>query len=184
MTEVLNEKNGYLERIEELSSEIKATQMKMCDLNMENDKHNDDFSEKLRYKELYVEKLNEELKHQKSTIKSQETTISYFRKKVEELTKQLEEEKAQRVNLMSEVRRIEHMSSKASSPRGEEDRPVGEGLLSQEDQLLDNFDIEDLKSNTPRSRIKHLDEQIRGANQSARRKDKIRPKVHQKKGSQ
>lgn len=57
------------------------------------------------------------MKDVRSTVRSQETTISYFRKKVEELTKQLEEEKSERVTLQSEVRRMDHLSSKHSSPR-------------------------------------------------------------------
>lgn len=57
----------------------------------------------------------------RSTTRGQENTISYFKKKVEELSKQVQEEKSERVNLQSEMRRIEHMSSKASSPRNNED---------------------------------------------------------------
>ena len=68
-----------------------------------------------------IEKLNEEMKHMKSTMRGNENTISYFKKKVEELSKQLQEEKSERVNLQSEMRRIEHLSSKCSSPRNKED---------------------------------------------------------------
>ena len=68
-----------------------------------------------------IEKLSEELKHLKSTSRGQENTISYFKKKVEELTKQLSEEKSERVNLQSEMKRIEHLSSKASSPRNQDE---------------------------------------------------------------
>jgi hypothetical protein len=37
--------------------------MKMCDLNLENDKNSSDYNEKLRLKDIQIEKLNEELKH-------------------------------------------------------------------------------------------------------------------------
>lgn len=44
-----------------MKEEIKATQMKMCDLNSENDKNNTEYNEKLRIKDLHIEKLNEEM---------------------------------------------------------------------------------------------------------------------------
>ena len=40
-----------MDRIEELETEIKETQMKMCDMNLENDKNNNDFNEKLRHRD-------------------------------------------------------------------------------------------------------------------------------------
>ena len=42
-------------------------------------------NEKLHQKESLLDKQNEELKHLRSTTKSQENTISYFKKKIEEL---------------------------------------------------------------------------------------------------
>ena len=36
---------------------------------------------------MVIEKINDELRQAKSTVKSQETMISYFRKKVEEVHK-------------------------------------------------------------------------------------------------
>lgn len=100
---------------------MKATQLKMVDLNSENDKYNTEAHEKLRMKDMQIDKINEELKHVKSIQRSQETTISYFRKKVDELNKQLEDERAEKVTLQSEMRRIEHLSSKHSSPRYDEE---------------------------------------------------------------
>lgn len=44
-------------------------------------------------KDQIIEKLNEELRQSKSTSKSQETMISYFRKKVEEMQTEIEQEK-------------------------------------------------------------------------------------------
>lgn len=82
-----------------MKEEIKATQMKMCDLNSENDKNNTEYNEKLRIKDLHIEKLNEEMQHVKSTVRSQETTISYFRKKIDEINKQLEDEKNDKLSL-------------------------------------------------------------------------------------
>lgn len=43
--------------------------------------------------------MREELKSLKSTAKSQETTISYFRKKIEELQRQCEDDKAEKMTL-------------------------------------------------------------------------------------
>jgi hypothetical protein len=66
----MDEKQTYLDRIEELEQEMKATQMKMCDLNLDNDKYSSDYNEKIRVKDLQIEKLNEELKHIKSSLRS------------------------------------------------------------------------------------------------------------------
>lgn len=65
-TDILNEKQNYIERIEELEHEIKATQLKMVDLNSENDKYSTESHDKLRIKDMNLEKVNEELKHVKS----------------------------------------------------------------------------------------------------------------------
>lgn len=50
-------------------------------------------------KDEELEALREELKQHRSTTKSQETTLTYFRKKVEELEKILEEEKQEKHSL-------------------------------------------------------------------------------------
>lgn len=73
---------------------------------------------------MLIEKVNEEMKHIKSTARSQDTTISYFKKKVEELMQQVDKEKSERVNLQSEMRRIEHLSSRNSSPRQGSDEDI------------------------------------------------------------
>lgn len=66
---------------------MRAIQIKMCDLNLENDKNAQEYNEKIRIKDMQIEKLNEELTHIRSITKSQETTVSYFRKKIEEINK-------------------------------------------------------------------------------------------------
>lgn len=45
---------------------MKVTQLKMVDLNSANDKHSTESHDKLRLKDLQIDKLNEELKHMKS----------------------------------------------------------------------------------------------------------------------
>lgn len=91
-------------------------------------------------KESQIDKLNEELRSLRSTVKSQETTISYFRKKTEELNKQVELEKADKIQMQSEMRRIEHMSSKHDSPRSDkedEEFKKTQDLINQAQNLID-----------------------------------------------
>jgi chromosome segregation ATPase len=121
LADILNEKSGFLDRIEELETELKMNQDKLGELNMENDKFNGEYHDKIRQRDVQIDKLTEELKHTKSTLRSQENTVSYFRKKVEELNKQLEDEREEKITMQSEIRRIEHHSSKASSPRNNEE---------------------------------------------------------------
>eukprot|EP00347_Sterkiella_histriomuscorum_P004300 403360973 len=121
LNELMNQKQEYLDKIDQLETTIKLSEDKIAKLNQENDKHFGQQNDKVHMKELVIEKINEELRQSKSTAKSQETMISYFRKKVEELTKQVEKEKNDRLVLQSEMRRIEHLSSKHSSPRNDND---------------------------------------------------------------
>ena len=82
-----------------MENKMKLMKDKIAELNQVCDKANNDLTDKLRTKDIQNEKLNEEIKQLRSTVRSSETTISYFRKKVEELNKHLEEEKTERVNL-------------------------------------------------------------------------------------
>jgi predicted RNase H-like nuclease (RuvC/YqgF family) len=94
---------------------------KLNEVNSSKDKMTSEYIEKIRNRDLIIEKNNEELKHLKSTVRGQENSISYFKKKVDELNKLIQDEKSERMNLQSEMRRMEHLSSKASSPRNNDD---------------------------------------------------------------
>jgi hypothetical protein len=48
---------------------------------------NDDYIEILKAKDNEIQKLIEEIKNNKSTLRGLENTTTYFKKKVEELTK-------------------------------------------------------------------------------------------------
>ena len=70
INEVLNEKSDHLEKIEELELNLKTTKEKLSELVKENDRVNLDFSEKLRLRDVQLEKMNDEIKHSKSTVRS------------------------------------------------------------------------------------------------------------------
>lgn len=79
---------------------------------------------KVRAKQLELEAGSEELKALRSTTKSQETTLAYFRKKVEEMSASLEEERNEKLALQGELRaaaqRVVNTQPKQESPRYEE----------------------------------------------------------------
>ena len=81
----MDSKQEYLEKIEELENKVRSQGDIVNALNNDNYKHSSTFIEKVKSKDMCIENLNDQLKHAKSTIKSQETTISFFRKKVEEI---------------------------------------------------------------------------------------------------
>lgn len=110
--DILNEKQCFLDHIEELESELLAIKDKHKELNMINERTNSELTEKLRARDLAVVHLTEDMKQIRSTGRTQENTISYFRKKVEEITRQLDEEKREKINIQSEMRRREHVSSR------------------------------------------------------------------------
>jgi hypothetical protein len=47
--------------------------------------HVSEFLEKVRAKDMIIEGITGELRQLKSTVKSQETSVAYFKKRVEEL---------------------------------------------------------------------------------------------------
>ena len=51
-----------------------------------------------------------EVKTHKSTVRGQDATISYFRKKVEDLNKELEQAKKEKAKAKAEFRKVEHLS--------------------------------------------------------------------------
>jgi multidrug resistance efflux pump len=63
----------------------------------------------------------QEVKTLKSTMRGQDATISYFRKKVEELTKDLEQAKKEKAKAKADFRKVEHLSQHVLSPRGDHD---------------------------------------------------------------
>ena len=69
LTEILNEKSNYLDKIEELETDGKAMKEKISEINSFKDKMTGEFSEKIRNRDLLIEKNNEELKHLKSTVR-------------------------------------------------------------------------------------------------------------------
>lgn len=66
----MDSKQDYLDKIEELEIKLKTSNDKINLLNSENDKYNNEYSDKVRVKEVLLEKLNEEMKHAKSTVRS------------------------------------------------------------------------------------------------------------------
>jgi len=61
----------------------------------------------VRQRDNEIAKLSEDLKHVRSTVKSQETTINYFRKKVEEMNKQVDQAKQEKMAMQQEIRKLE-----------------------------------------------------------------------------
>lgn len=69
LTEILNEKSNYLDKIEELETENKAMKEKISEINSFKDKMWGEYGEKIRNRDILIEKNNEELKHYKSTVR-------------------------------------------------------------------------------------------------------------------
>ena len=59
-----------MDRNEELENKLQMNKDKVNELNSENDKYNNEYGDKVRAKEVQLEKLNEELKHARSTARS------------------------------------------------------------------------------------------------------------------
>ncbi len=70
LTEILNQKQEYLDQIEDLENKLKATKEKVQELNQQNDKYHGEHSNKVMMKDSQIEKLNEELRSLRSTVKS------------------------------------------------------------------------------------------------------------------
>jgi len=65
-------------------------------MNTNYDRHSSEYGEKLASKDQMLQELMKEVKTLKSTMRGQDATISYFRQKMEEQTKELEQAKKKR----------------------------------------------------------------------------------------
>ncbi len=70
LTEILNQKQEYMDQIEDLENKLKATKEKVQELNQQNNKYHGEHSSKVMMKDSQIEKLNEELRSLRSTVKS------------------------------------------------------------------------------------------------------------------
>jgi len=97
-------------------------------MNTNYDRHSSEYGEKLASKDQMLQELMKEVKTLKSTMRGQDATISYFRQKMEEQTKELELAKKEKAKAKADFRKVEHLSQQAVSPRGCGLDDVGESI--------------------------------------------------------
>lgn len=85
VSDILNQKQEYMDRVEALEGLLKLSEEKISEVSSEHERSVAIKNEKIHEKESMLDKTSEELKHIRSTAKSQENTITYLRKKVDEL---------------------------------------------------------------------------------------------------
>lgn len=93
----LSEKAAHLsEQVAENQKEIGQLKNALEVANSDHSDHVSETMEKLKGKDLLIEIMSNDMRQLKATVKNQEASAAYFKKKIDELTSQLEDAKAAR----------------------------------------------------------------------------------------
>ena len=93
---LLEEKQEALDQIEALQKELASNRGERQQVNIENDNQLSELMERIRGKDLVIDQNATEMRQLKQKIQSQETSIAFFKKKVDEVQALVEQEKAEK----------------------------------------------------------------------------------------
>ena len=100
------EKERLLEQINELKNELNQSK---SNSNMQNEASQNSLSElleKLRGKDYVIEQGNNEMRQLKQTLKSQETSIAFYKKRVDDIQEAFAREKQEKMALKKEIKQL------------------------------------------------------------------------------
>ena len=93
---LIEEKQEALDQAEALQKELNSNKGERAQVNAENDNQLSELMERIRGKDLVIDQNATELRQLRQKIQSQETSIAFFKKKVDEVQTLVEQEKAEK----------------------------------------------------------------------------------------
>lgn len=98
------------DQIEEYTKKINSLHEAIEITTTENSNQISQFMENIKAKEMIIENMKNEARQLKSTVKSQEASVAYFKKKIDELNTKLEQEKMAKSQLTIQTMQLPEKS--------------------------------------------------------------------------
>ena len=104
--EVEAEKQHILTQLTEIQNSLQSEELEGNKQRIANETQMSEMLERIRGKELVIDQNSHEIRQLQSKLKSQETSIAYFKRQIQELEENLEQEKGEKQSLKQKVNSI------------------------------------------------------------------------------
>ena len=104
--EVEAEKQHILTQLTEIQNSLQSEESESNKQRIANETQMSEMLERIRGKELVIDQNSHEIRQLQSKLKSQETSIAYFKRQIQELEENLEQEKGEKQSLKQKVNSI------------------------------------------------------------------------------
>lgn len=101
--EVEAEKQHLIQQFSEMQNSLQSEETESNKQRIANETQMSEVLERIRGKDLVIDQNSNEIRQLQSKLKSQETSIAYFKRQLQELEDKLEQEKGEKQSLKQEM---------------------------------------------------------------------------------